>query len=436
MKKYYRSRIMLSGVLSFLIILVIAVAGIWLFSYQRIEENADSFIASELQKIEVHNLEIITYFKATYGHQLSASELQKNRGNRENAPRFTQDSPPMFGYRPGRRNNPSGFYELLITGDGEISIERKSGIEEDPDDSVLESVRNAAEQGIDRGKAGSCKFGIRKNEDGTGKAILVDMSIVLHTLYEFLKNAGLVGIGIFLLLIIVLFPVSGKVADIFVRNAEEQRRFITDAGHDLKTPVAIARANLDVLELREGQNKWTGNIRAQENRMEHLVQDLIMMARLDEGKNEEVFGETELTMLAEEIWEEYQPSLKQKQIRGEAKLEKTAPVRGAENLIRRVFCLLMDNAVQYTPENGEVRLSVTPWKKRTRIVLSNSVTSLPTEKPEKLTERFVRGDSARTQKSGGSGIGLAAARRIAEKHHGKLTVDYPDEHTFRVTVEL
>ena len=99
MKKYYRSRIMLSGVLSFLIILVIAVAGIWLFSYQRIEENADSFIASE---------------------------LQKNRGNRENAPRFTQDSPPMFGYRPGRRNNPSGFYELLITGDGEISIERKS----------------------------------------------------------------------------------------------------------------------------------------------------------------------------------------------------------------------------------------------------------------------------------------------------------------------
>ena len=342
----------------------------------------------------------------------------------------------MFGYRPGRRNNPSGFYELLITGDGEISIERKSGIEEDPDDSVLESVRNAAKQGIDRGKAGSCKFGIRKNEDGTGKAILVDMSIVLHTLYEFLKNAGLVGIGIFLLLIIVLFPVSGKVADIFVRNAEEQRRFITDAGHDLKTPVAIARANLDVLELREGQNKWTGNIRAQVNRMEHLVQDLIMMARLDEGKNEEVFGETELTMLAEEIWEEYQPSLKQKQIRGEAKLEKTAPVRGAENLIRRVFCLLMDNAVQYTPENGEVRLSVTPWKKRTRIVLSNSVTSLPTEKPEKLTERFVRGDSARTQKSGGSGIGLAAARRIAEKHHGKLTVDYPDEHTFRVTVEL
>ena len=83
-----------------------------------------------------------------------------------------------------------------------------------------------------------------------------------------------------------------------------------------------------------------------------------------------------------------------------------------------------------------MRLSVAPEKKKVRIVLENSVTQLPSEKPEKLTERFVRGDSARTQKSGGSGIGWAAARRIAEKHHGRLMIDYPDEHTFRVTVEI
>ena len=409
MKRYYRSRIMFSAILSFLIILIIAVVGIWLVSYHRIEQETDSFIASRFVP----------------------------REERGRTPRFSQDATPaMFGYTPGRRSIPSGFYEITFAADGTLEEITKRGIMEDASAEVQEYVQNVIKKDTEKGKVGSYKFGIRKNEDGSGTIILVDNSIQLSMLYNMLKNAGLVGLGILLLLIIVLFPVSGRMADIFVRNTEQQRQFITDAGHDLKTPVAIARANLDVLELREGQNKWTGNIRAQVNRMEHLVQDLIMMARLDEGKNEEVFGETELTMLAEEIWEEYQPSLKQKQIRGEAKLEKTAPVRGAENLIRRVFCLLMDNAVQYTPENGEVRLSVTPWKKRTRIVLSNSVTSLPTEKPEKLTERFVRGDSARTQKSGGSGIGLAAARRIAEKHHGKLTVDYPDEHTFRVTVEL
>ena len=262
------------------------------------------------------------------------------------------------------------------------------------------------------------------------------MSVQLHTMYEMLKNAGLVGIAILILLIIVLFPVSNRMADIFVRNAEQQRRLITDAGHDLKTPVAIARANLDVLELREGQNKWSSNVRTQVDRMEHLVQDLILMARLDEGKNEEALEEIDLTALTEAIWQEYQPSLRQKQITGETELEKTVPVRGSESLVRRLVCLLMDNAVQYTPEAGTVRLSVKPERKRTRITLSNSVAQLPEVAPEKLTERFVRGDSARTQKSGGSGIGLAAAKRIAEKHHGRLAVSYPDDRTFRVTVEI
>ena len=411
MKKYYRNRIMLSAMLSFLIILVIAVAGIWLFSYQRIERDTDSFIASRLEPRE-----------------------EEEGGRRA---RFSQDAPPaMFGYTPGRRTTPSGFYEITFKADGEVDTVNKRGIAEDAGTVVQEYVMDAVKTGAEKGKVGSYKFGIRRNGDGTGTIILVDNSIQLHMLYDMLKNAGLVGIGIFLLLIIVLFPVSGRMAEVFVRNVEEQRRFITDAGHDLKTPVAIARANLDVLELREGKNKWSDNIRAQVDRMERLVQDLIMMARLDEEKSEEALSDIELTPLCEEIWEEYQPSLKQKQIRGETDLKETAPVRGTDSLIRRMICLLMDNAVQYTPAEGEVRLSVTPEKKRTRIVLANSVTQLPSEKPEKLTERFVRGDSARTQKSGGSGIGLAAVRCIAEKHHGKLTIDYPDEHTFRVTVEL
>lgn len=409
MKRYYRSRIMLSGLLSFVIILVVAVAGIWLFSYQRIERDTDSFIASRL-------------------------EPRQEEGN---APRFRQDATPaMFGYTPGRRNVPSGFYEITFTADGTIDNVSKFGISEDASTEVQAYVQDVVKKDTEKGKVGSYKFGIRRNEDGSGMIVLVDNSIQLHMLYDMLKNAGLVGLGILLLLVIVLFPVSNRMADVFVRNTEQQRQFITDAGHDLKTPVAIARANLDVLELREGPNKWSSNVRAQVDRMEHLVQDLILMARLDEEKSEEALNEINLTTLADEIWEEYQPSMKQKQIAGEADLEETTPVKGTGSLVRRMLCLLMDNAVQYTPEAGNIRLSVAPEKKKVRILLENSVAQLPSEKPEKLTERFVRGDSARTQKSGGSGIGLAAVRRICEKHHGKLVIDYPDEHTFRVKVEV
>lgn len=402
---------MLSAMLSFMIILIIAVTAIWLVSYHRIEENTDKFIASRLEPRE--------------------------EGDNGRAPRFFQDATPaMFGYTPGRQSIPSGFYEITFTADGTVDTIEKRGIAEDASAEVQEYVKDVIRTSAEKGKVGSYKYGIRKNEDGSGTIILVDNSIQLRTLYDMLKNAGLVGLGILVLLAVVLFPVSNRMADIFVRNAEQQRQFITDAGHDLKTPVAIARANLDVLELKEGKNKWSTNVRTQVDRMEHLVQDLILMARLDEKKGEEALNEINLTTLADEIWEEYQPSMKQKQIKGENDLEETTPIKGAGSLIRRMLCLLMDNAVQYTPEQGTVRLSVEPEKKKTRIVISNSVAQLPSEKPEKLTERFVRGDSARTQKSGGSGIGLAAARRICEKHHGKLTVDYPDEHTFRVKVEL
>lgn len=410
MKRYYRNRIMLSAMLSFLIILVIAVAGIWLFSYQRIERETDSFIASR---------------------------LEPRQAETEVTPRFSQDAPPaMFGYTPRRRSVPSGFYEITFTSDGTIDTVNKFGISEDASADVQAYVQNVVKKDTETGKVGSYKFGIRRNEDGSGMIVLVDNSIQLHMLYDMLKNAGLVGLGIFVLLIAVLFPVSNRMADIFVRNTEQQRQFITDAGHDLKTPVAIARANLDVLELREGPNKWSTNVRTQVDRMEHLIQDLILMARLDEEKSEEVLNEINLTTLLDEIWEEFQPSMKQKRIAGKASLEKTIPIRGTGSLIRRMISLLMDNAVQYTPEEGSIRLSAAQDKKKVRIVLENSVTQLPSEKPEKLTERFVRGDSARTQKNGGSGIGLAAVRRICEKHHGKLFIDYPDEHTFRVKVEL
>ena len=411
MKKYYRNRIMLSAMLSFLIILFIAFIGFWLFSYVKIEKDTDSFISSRLEMTE-EDIEDQLFYQ--------------------------EELPELFGYTARQRNTPSDFYEAMFSADGKLDLntDKQRGITEEEDSSVKEYVMDAIRNNIERGKTGSYKLGIRKNEDGSGKLVLVDISIQLHMLYDMLINAGLVGIGIFILLIIVLYPVSNKMADVFARNTEQQRQFITDAGHDLKTPVAIARANLDVLELREGKTKWSGNIRAQVDRMEHLVQDLIMMARLEEEKDEKALDSIDLTTVTEEIWQEYQPSLKQKQIRGKTELEETGPVRGSETLIRRMLCLLMDNAVQYTPEEGTILLSVKPEKKKNRIILTNSVTQLPSQTPEKLTERFVRGDSARTQKSGGSGIGLAAVRRIAEKHHGKLTIDYPDEHTFRVSVEL
>ena len=98
--------------------------------------------------------------------------------------------------------------------------------------------------------------------------------------------------------------------------------------------------------------------------------------------------------------------------------------------------LLLDNAAQYTGDGGKITLSGQIKKKSLVLEISNTVEQLPECPPEELMERFVRGNTARTQKSGGAGIGLSAAKRIVEMHKGRISIEYRDEHVFCVSVEL
>ncbi len=406
MKRYFRIRIMLASLFSFLVLFVVAVTGIFLFSYYRMEQETDEFIHDKLSVRE------------------------------EEHDSFVQNAPPLFGYKPGPRRYPSGFYNLVLSADGSVRESTRFGITEEVETEVRDQVTTAVLSGTLYGKTGSYKYGAKANEDGSVHVILLDISIQLRQIYDTLKSAMLVVVGLLALLVLILLPVSSRIADIFIRNAEQQRQFITDAGHDLKTPVAIIKANLDVLELSQGQNKWSGNIRSQSNRLELLVQKLLMMAKLDESqaamRNEPVCLSDALTSL----WQEYLPAIQQKQIAGKLVIPEDIRVIGDSEMIGQMIRLLLDNAVQYTETDGEIIMTCTAEKHKVCLVMRNSVSQLPEGNPEGLTERFVRGNTARTQKTGGSGIGLAAVRRIVSLHHGKLTIAYPDDRHFQVRIEL
>lgn len=101
-----------------------------------------------------------------------------------------------------------------------------------------------------------------------------------------------------------------------------------------------------------------------------------------------------------------------------------------------MLSLLLDNAARYTDDAGEITLLGHAEKKKAVLQISNTVEKLPGQKPEELAERFVRGNTARTQKSGGAGIGLSAVKRIAEMHRGNIRITYPDGHTFCVAIEI
>ena len=405
MKRYYRNRFILGAMLSFFILLVLAAVGIWLFSYQQMERETNAFLEA-MQQI---------------------NEEERS---------FSQDAPPpMFGYTPDSRRYPSGFYDIALNADGEILSIKRYGIVEEAKISVQQYAQRAVREQLHSGKIGAYKYSISYHEDGTSRLILLDISIQLQSLYNMLKSALLVGAILMVLLFLILIPISSRIADIFVRNSEKQKQFITDAGHDLKTPVAIIHSNLDVLEL-QGKSKWSENIRSQTVRLERLIEQLLMIARLDETSEKIKREQLDLTLLVREEKQHFLSVMEQRKILCQDSLPDQLPIRGDEKSIRQMLNLLMDNAARYTSDAGKVILEGHAGKKSAVLQISNTVEKLPEQKPEELTERFVRGSTARTQKSGGAGIGLAAVKRIVELHRGIIRISYPDGHTFCVSVEI
>ena len=407
MKRYYQNRFIIGAMLAFLILIMITVTGIWLFSYQQMEHETDSFIQN-MQSLE-----------------------------QDSRPAFSQSAPPpMFGYTPGQRRYPSGFYDITMNADGTIQSIQQHGILEDAGINVQQVVQQAIAEKMAKGKIGAYKYGIVYKEDETARIILLDISIQLQGLYNVLKSAVMVSAALMIILFLILLPVSHRVAKIFVQNAEKQKQFITDAGHDLKTPIAIVRSNLDVMELLQGKSKWSDNIRSQVSRMEQLVGQLMMMAKLDEMEGFEKPVPFFPDKVIEEETGSFLSSLQQKEIVIRQDIPDEIQVMGHEKAFRQMVRLLIDNAAQYTNRQGNIIITAKAEKQKVRLLFSNTVEKLPDLKPDALTERFVRGSTARTQKDGGFGIGLSAAKRIAEMHHGKLEISYPDQHTFLVTVEL
>ena len=407
MKRYYQNRFILGAMLAFLILMIVTITGIWLFSYRQMERDTNTFIQDML------NLDTNSQ------HSF-----------------FQPAPPPMFGYTPDQRRYPSGFYDILMNEDGSIQSIQQHGIVEEAGINVQQVVQQAVSEKTVGGKIGSYKYSIAFREDGTARIILLDISIQLQALYNMLKSALMVGAALTVVLLLILLPVSSRVAKAFMRNAEKQKRFITDAGHDLKTPIAIMRSNLDVMELTQGKSKWSDNIRSQANRLEHLVGQLLMMARLEESEIGDPTVCFDFSELLREQWQAYATRFEQKHAAADIQIPDNITMRGRKEYIQQLTDLLLDNAAQYMDDHGRFFLSASSERKTVRVRIQNTVEQLPAQQPDELTERFARGDTARNQKSGGSGIGLSAAKRITEMHRGRLEVSYPDSHAFCVTVEL
>ncbi len=241
----------------------------------------------------------------------------------------------------------------------------------------------------------------------------------------------------FVVLFVIVVLLSGKVIRPVTAGMEKQKQFITNAGHEMKTPLAIITSNNDTMALIYGENKYNGNIRTQARRLNTLMSDLLTLARLDE----EIPLPTEtvnISKTAEEIVSVFREEAAARGRTLHAKIEPGLILKTHQDSFRQLLSILLDNALKYTSDGGEIHLSLDRNGRHIRLIEENTCAPSPKADPEKLFERFYRGDDARTQKAeaSGYGIGLSAARAICENFGGKITASYPRENTIRFTVRI
>ncbi len=240
---------------------------------------------------------------------------------------------------------------------------------------------------------------------------------------------------VILLLIVILL--SGKVIRPVLVGMEKQKQFITNAGHEMKTPLAIIQSNNDTMALIHGENKYNVHIRNQTKRLNVLMSNLLTLAKLDE----EIPLPTEtvnISDVAGELLPVYMEDAQARNIRFTVQIEPDIVIQTNKDSFRQMLTVLLDNAIKYTPDSGSVRLSLARDGRHIQIIEENTCDPSLEPDPERLFERFYRGDAARTQKknSSGYGIGLSAARAICENFGGKLTAEYPSADSIRFTARF
>lgn len=327
------------------------------------------------------------------------------------------------------------YYVVLIRG-AEFSGSNYSHISLDKLKNIDTQITAILAQGKERGYIDTSRYGCF-DYDGGKMLIVIDCNTDFSTINTLLTITLVTISSCIVIVLILLIVLSKRVIRPFEENREKQRRFITDAGHELKTPIAIIMSNTEVMEITQGENKWLTNIKTQTARMNNLVKGLIELSKMDEQVlSEKEKQRIDLSEIVANSVESFTVPAQAKGITILSEVEQNVNVMGDLEDIIRLVGILLDNAVKYTDDRKQIRVRLTRKSKRASLVISNTCKGLDKEIVPKFFDRFYRSDSSRSSKTGGYGIGLSMAQMIVQNHKGKITVSYTDDERVVFSAEI
>ncbi len=297
---------------------------------------------------------------------------------------------------------------------------------------AIDFGERALEKGNEKGTDGNYRYLISEKDDEE-IIIFMDCRNDQKTKNSFLLISCTIGLAGYLVVCLLIIILSKKAIRPVIESFEKQKQFITDAGHEIKTPLAIISVNTEVIEMTSQPNEWTESIKNQVARLNGLIKNLLSLAKMEE---EEIQFAFEDFNISDAVYDAAAPFVTLAQTKGrtlELNIQNNLVYYGDEGAVRQLVSILTENAVKYSDDGGKINLSLMIGANGKDIILqvSNPCSMPPEGDLSKLFDRFYRADSSRSrsdgEKRGGYGIGLSIAKEILKSHKGKIVCTVQDK---------
>lgn len=372
----------------------------------------------------------------TYTDTDDQPDLEENRTWDEEMDAWNQS----FAVRTGRRNSfseetpfESRYFSATVDADGTLlsyDISHIAAI--NGEDALQQLMVSVLKSSSATGFQGQYRY-LKTSEDDSTSVLFLDCSRSLSNFRSFLLMSifvyvlGLAGI---LILIILL---SGRIVRPMQESYEKQKQFITDAGHELKTPLTIIDADVMVVEMETGENEWLNDVKMQTKRLAELTNDLIYLSRMDEENTQLKIIDFPFSDLVADIVQSFRSRAQLEEKELTTFIEPMLTLAGDENSLRKLVSILLDNAVKYAKKGGTIHISLLKKARTIQFIVENDVVAVDPDMLQHMFDRFYRADASRNSERGGHGIGLSIAKAIVAAHKGTITAEALTDTRLRIT---
>lgn len=406
-----RKRFVIIGTLSVFVFLFIVVTAINIINYKAMINDID------------RTVEVVANPKANF-----FKEFEKPIEPRKEFEEFLpNDMSPEVPFE-------TRFFSVLIDDSNQIQDTDISRIITVTSEEIINYVTKATKSSSDKGFIDEFRYK-KISEDDLTRIVFVDCGRKIDSFYNFMLISSLTAFVGCILICGLFILVSKKVVSPIVENQNKQKTFITNAGHEIKTPLTIISANTDLLEMEIGNNESINDIRKQTVRLKDLTNKLVYLAKLNENSDEIIKTDLPLSEVLNNVIENFSSIIQQKYINLSLNIEKLVSIVGEQKSIEELFNILLDNAIKYTEENGNISILLSSNSKKVYFSISNTTKEqIDEESLRNIFERFYRVDKSRNSRIKGFGIGLSVARTITEQHNGEISAKINENKQFEIDI--